>query len=270
MCHWRLLPDITWGFCGDPTQPQILGSWRGTTCRNGLHEIVRQPDNLEAEVPFSIRNFAKVDRWSAYLPDKVIQLTEDKRSKCPILRDFRKRLREADESEVPKFIAEGRKLFRAEGPWETTIVISNAKRRKLCAEGTQSWHREHPDVSCKHISCDDLPGGFWLYVGLTLRGRFGARTLINGMVYLCTCLDPIELEEKELRWGESEKVCVTVSEETLGRESTLTAATTAASVQGSTCSSVCLADLANPHMRKKDLLEMATGRATHSAQLRFL
>ena len=106
-------------------------------------------------------------------------------------------------------------------------------------------------------------------MGLILRGRFGARQLINGMRYQCTCLDPIELET-ELRWGESEKVSVTVSAETLGKEATLVSAVTAASVQGDTCQSVCLADLANPHMRKKDLLEMAVGRAVFSAQLRFL
>ena len=104
-------------------------------------------------------------------------------------------------------------------------------------------------------------------MGLVLRGRFGARQLINGMRYQCTCLDPIELEETELRWGESEKVSVTVSAETLGKEATLVSAVTAASVQGDTCQSVCLADLANPHMRKKDLLEMAVGRAVYSAQL---
>ena len=242
--NWRLLPEITWG-----SQPQQLGHWRGVTCRNGL-----------------LQN----GRWSAYLPEKIVQLTVDKRSKCMILSDFRKRLRDSDESQVPKFIAEGRKLFRAEGPWETTIVVSNAKRRKLCAEATEKWHQEHPDVSCRHISCDDLPGGFWLHVGLCLRGRFGARQLINGMRYNCTCLEPIELEETELRWGENERISVTVSAETLGKEATLVSAVTAASVQGDTCQSVCLADLANPHFIKKDLLEMAVGRAVFSAQIRFL
>ena len=227
----------------------MLGHWRGVTCRNGL---------------------LKDGRWSAYLPRKIVKFTQDKRSKCPILRDFRKRLREADESEISAFIAEGRQLFRAPGPWETTIVVSNAKRRKICAQATEKWHRDNPDISCRHISCDDLPGGFWLFVGLVLRGRFGARQLINGMRYQCTCLDPIELEETELRWGESEKVSVTVSAETLGKEATLVSAVTAASVQGDTCASVCLADLSNKHFIKKDLLEMAVGRATHSAQLRFL
>ena len=215
------------------------------------------------------RNGLWTGRWSAYLPEKVVQLTEDKRSKCPILKDFRKRLREADESQVPAFIAEGRQLFRAPPPWETQIVVSNAKRRRICAQATERWHREHPDVSCRYVPCEDM-GGFWLHIGLCLRGRFGARALLNGMRYQCVCLEPIELEETELRWGESEKVCISVSAETLGREATLVAAVTAASVQGDTCESVCLADLANPHMRKKDLLEMAVGRATHSAQLRFL
>jgi len=208
-------------------------------------------------------------RWSIHLPEKVIELTEDKRSKCPVLLDFRKRLREADETEVGAFIAEGRRLFCAPPPWETQIVVSNAKRRRLCTKATEAWKQNHPDVSCRYVACEDI-GHFWLYVGLVLRGRFGARTLINGMRYICTCLEPIELEEQELRWGETERVSVTISEELLGRESTLVSAVTAASVQGDTCSSVCLADLSNEHMQKKDLLAMAVGRATHSAQLRFL
>ena len=103
-----------------------------------------------------------------------------------------------------------------------------------------------------------------------MRGRFGAKQLVNGMQYWCTCLEPIEIIEKEIRWGNKTPICVHVSEETLGREATLTCAATAASVQGDTCMSVCLADLRNPHMVKKDLLEMAVGRATHSANPRFL
>ena len=133
----------------------------------------------------------------------------------------------------------------------------------------EKWKEENPDVSCRWIVCEDIEG-YWLYLGLSVRGRFGAKTLINGMQYYCTCLEPIQLREKELRWGEEEYVSLQVSAETLGRESTLTCATTAASVQGDTCASVCLADLANIHMQKKDLLEMAVGRATHSSQLRFL
>ena len=52
MVHWRLLPDITWGFVGDPSQPQQLGHWRGVTCRTGL---------------------LKDGRWSAYLPRKIVK-----------------------------------------------------------------------------------------------------------------------------------------------------------------------------------------------------
>ena len=207
--------------------------------------------------------------WSSYLPEKIIEKTVDKRSKCPILRDFRKRLREADQSQVPAFIEEGRSLFKADPPYETSIVVSNAKRRRICEESTKKWKQEHPDVSSRWVSCEDIEG-YWLFVSLSVRGRFGSRSLINGMHYICTCLDPIQLREKEIRWGKDDYVTLTVSLETLGRESTLTCASTAASIQGDTCESGCLADLGNTHMQKKDLLEMAVGRATHSKQLRFL
>ena len=42
---------ITWGFVGDPSQPQQLGHWRGVTCRNGLKEKM----------------------YSSYLPEKNIE-----------------------------------------------------------------------------------------------------------------------------------------------------------------------------------------------------
>ena len=100
--------------------------------------------------------------------------------------------------------------------------------------------------------------------------RSGVEFCVFLMHYICTCLDPIQLREKEIRWGAEDYVTLTVSLETLGRESTLTCASTAASIQGDPCESVCLADLGNIHMQKKDLLEMAVGRATHSKQLRFL
>ena len=91
------------------------------------------------------------------------------------------------------------------------------------------------------------------------------------MYYTCICLEPIELEEQVLRWGATEKKVVVVSAETLGREATLTSAVTAASVQGDTCEgTVRIGDLDNPHMRKKDMLEMAAGRATTAANLRFI
>ena len=123
MVHWRLLPDITWGFVGDPSQPQQLGHWRGVTCRNGL------------------MNQANCLKWSSYLPEKIIEKTIDKRSKCPILRDFRKRLREADQSQVPAFIEEGRSLFKADPPYETSIVVSNAKRRRICEKAQRNGNK---------------------------------------------------------------------------------------------------------------------------------
>ena len=100
MVHWRLLPDITWGFVGDPSQPQQLGHFRGITCRNGL--------TIEAQ------------KWSSYLPEKIIEKTVDKRSKCAILRDFRKRLREADQSDVPAFIQDCL-LYTSPSPRDATL-----------------------------------------------------------------------------------------------------------------------------------------------------
>ena len=90
------------------------------------------------------------------------------------------------------------------------------------------------------------------------------------MFYTCTCLEPIELEEQVLRWGQTEKHRVEISAEALGKESTLIAAITAASVQGDTIDHrVCISDLQNPDMARKDMLEMAAGRATHSENLCF-
>ena len=85
----------------------------------------------------------------------------------------RKRLSEADEAQVGAFIAEGRRLFCAPPPWETQIVISNAKRRRLCTKIIEAWKQNHPDVSCRYVACENI-GHFWLYMGLVLRGRFGA------------------------------------------------------------------------------------------------
>ena len=106
-----LLLEIQWIFVGDFSQPQAHGHWRGQLCRNGLC----------------------VDgRFSSFLPKDYVLLDDDRRSRCPILKDFRARLRQAQDSDIPAFIEEGRKLFRAPPPFEVTIVISHAKRRKLC------------------------------------------------------------------------------------------------------------------------------------------
>ncbi len=91
------------------------------------------------------------------------------------------------------------------------------------------------------------------------------------MFYSVICLDPIELEEQIPRWGESEKRVVVITPLALQKEATLAFCVTAASVQGAPCTGrVCIADLVNRPMRKKDLLEMAAGRAVTSVDLRFL
>ena len=72
-----------------------------------------------------------------------------------------------------------------------------------------------------------------------------------------------------MRWGETERWVVTVTPDVFQRDVTMTAAVTAASVQGKTLDTVCVADLGNKHMRRS-VLEMAAGRAVHSESLRFL
>ena len=95
--------------------------------------------------------------------------------------------------------------------------------------------------------------------------------LVKGLWYTVQCLEPLELQEQTVRWQETERRIVTISPETFQRDVTMTAAVTAASVQGETIQgTVCLADLENKHMRHKDVLEMAAGRAVHSDNLRFL
>ena len=84
-------------------------------------------------------------------------------------------------------------------------------------------------------------------------------------------IEPLELQEQALRWQETERRVVTVTPETFQKEVTMTAAVTAASVQGETIQgTVVVADLENMHMRKRDVLEMAAGRAVHSENLRFM
>ena len=212
-------------------------------------------------------NLAK-GRFSSFLPEAYVVLENDFRSLCPVLKDFRARLRQATEEQVPAFIEEGRKLFTARAPFDTCIVLSHAKRLKICKETDRAWRRENPHISNRIVRCEDL-GSFALYVGLSLKALHSG-TLTKGMWYKCVCLDPIELEEETLRWGEEEKRIVTISEEALAREATLSCAVTAASVQGDEKDRVCIADLDNKHMRKKDILEMCAGRARTAANLRFL
>ena len=95
--------------------------------------------------------------------------------------------------------------------------------------------------------------------------------LVKGLWYTVQCLESLELQDQTVRWGETERRVVAIIAETFQREVTMTAAVTAASVQGETIQgTVCVADLENMHMRKRDVLEMAAGRAVHSENLRFM
>ena len=229
-------------------RPQAHGHWRGQLCRNGLC----------------------VDgRLSSFLSRDFVMYENDRRSKCPILKDFRARLRQAREEDVPAFIQEGRQLFKAPPPFAVTIVISHLKRRKLCRAADARWRRGNSDVSNLILETDDL-GPIAVHIGLSVKA-LQTGPLVKGLWYTVECLEPLELQEQTVRWGETERRVVTVTPETFQRDVTMTAAVTAASVQGETIQdTVCVADLENPHMRHKDVLEMAVGRATHSDNLRFL
>ena len=170
---------------------------------------------------------------------------------------------------MPAFIEEGRRLFRARPPFAVTIVISHFKRRRLCRAADKRWRRANPDVSNRILETDDL-GPIAAYVGMSVKA-LQTGPLVNGLWYSIECLEPIELKEQAVRWGETERRVVTITPETFQKEVTMTAAVTAASVQGETIQgTVCVADLENMHMRKRDVLEMAAGRAVHSENLRFM
>ena len=103
------LPELNWVLCGDPSQPESQGAWRGKVSKNNLAN----------------------GRFSSFLPEAYVVLENDFRSLCPVLKDFRARLRQATEEQVPAFIEEGRKLFTARAPFDTCIVLSHAKRLKI-------------------------------------------------------------------------------------------------------------------------------------------
>ena len=108
-----------------------------------------------------------------------------------------------------------------------------------------------------------------MHIGLSVKA-LQTGPLVKGLWYTIECLEPIELREQAVRWGEMERRVVAIIAETFQREVTMTAAVTAASVQGDTCEGkVCIADLGSAHM-KKPMLEMCAGRARTSANLKFL
>ena len=131
------------------------------------------------------------------------------------------------------------------------------------------WRRANPDVSNRILETDDL-GQIAVYIGMSVKA-LQTGPLVKGLWYTVQCLLPLELQEQTVRWGETERRLVTVTPETFQRDVTMTAACTAASIQGETIQgTICVADLENKHMRHKDVLEMAVGRAVHSDNLRFL
>ena len=208
-------------------------------------------------------------RISAYLPKDYIWLSEDKRSQCDLLRDYRRRLREAQDEELPSLIAEGRSLFRASGPFALSICISHHKRRRVCRATNARWQKRNPDVSRRILETADL-GPLAVFVGMGLKA-LESGPLVKGLFYKCVCLDPLELEEAAPRWNETEKRVVSVSPETFCAHVTSSACVTAASVQGDTVAegNICILDLESQYMRR-DVLEMSCGRAVHSRQLRFI
>ena len=131
------------------------------------------------------------------------------------------------------------------------------------------WRRANPDISNRILETDDL-GPIAVFVGMSVKA-LQTGPLVKGLWYTVECLEPLELQEQTVRWQETERRVVTISPETFQRDVTMTAAVTAASIQGETIQgTVCVADLENKHMRKRDVLEMAAGRAVHSDNLRFL
>ena len=68
---------------------------------------------------------------SSYLPPDYVELTEPKRTIDPCFWAFQMRVRNATEEELPEIKAECKKRFRAQGPFEMTICLSHAKRRRL-------------------------------------------------------------------------------------------------------------------------------------------
>ena len=245
LVHYFALPEIQWIFAGDWAQMQAHGHWRGQVCGNGLFN----------------------GSLSCYLWESYILLEHDFRSQCNILKDYRKRLREADDSLLPQFIEEGRRLFTAPPPYDLSIVISHAKRQRICKKADRNF-RKTSLLSNRIIYCDDL-GEIAIYVNLSVKSICTNKT-IKGLFYKVVCIEPIEVEEQILRRGENEKRILEISDAAFAKECTLACAVTAASVQGDTCEGkVCIADLGSAHM-KKPMLEMCAGRARTSANLKFL
>ena len=108
------------------------------------------------------------------------------------------RVRNATEEELPEIKAECKKRFRAEGPFEMTICLSHAKRRRLNSSQNKEGQLE---IEC----ADSLTGSFMCHSGLRLVGTSRAKLLVNGMQYevLEARLPHVLLEELEPRANET-------------------------------------------------------------------
>ena len=168
MSPLRML-DLTWIYAGDHCQLAMPGHWRGQVTENNLF-------------------------GSSYLPPDYVELTEPKRTVEPSFWEFQMKVRNATPQELPALKQEAKKRFRAEPPFEMTICLSHAKRRRINAKSNQEGGLQIP--------CEDSEtGSFFCQPGVRLVGTSKARHLINGMQYVCleAALPLILLEEVQPR-----------------------------------------------------------------------
>ena len=237
MAPLRML-DIQWIFAGDHKQLEMPGHWRGQVCKNNLF-------------------------GSSYLPPDYVELTEPKRTIDPCFWAFQMRVRNATEEELPEIKAECKKRFRAQGPFEMTICLSHAKRRRL----NDGQRKEGLEIPCT----DSLTGSFMCHSGLRLVGTSRAKCLVNGMQYevLEARLPHILLEELEPRANETHCRHIEITPEKLGQEATVAYAVTNAGVQGKTCrKQLRICDVDNPYMTAQHLY-VAISRATEERNVRI-
>ena len=243
LAQFRMLPDVQWILAGDSAQPQIPGHWRGEACRNNLLN-------------------------SAYLPDVWIERTEIFRCEDSVLADFQRRLRRAYFANkggawltpaagwLMPFKEEIVRLARSDGPFDTTISLSNQQRM----ENNQLSDRDGFLVSGVEE--------YGLYVGLRIIARRSG-VLTNGMIYVVVeCnVHGATLEETILRFGETGHKRVSASMEQLARDTTLAAGITVASCQGKTLGRTRVQGISSPHMTAENLI-VCTNRTRSLRDLR--
>ena len=137
-------------------------------------------------------------------------------------------------------------LARANGPFDTTISLSNAQRlenneRAVAKEGF--W------VECP----EDVP--YRLHPGLRILARRQGK-LTNGMVYVVgSCdADGAEVEETILRFGETERKRISVTLEQLEKNTTLAAGITVAGCQGKTLGRTRVQNISSDFMSAENLI----------------